>query len=88
MILQEVRKPTEGIKLEAANVQAFFKESSLGNGTLYVTSSNVTWINSAPGSKGFSVSYPAIVLHAISTDVSKFPSEHIFVMVDQRKSGE
>lgn len=49
--------------------------------------SAVIWISSAAGTKGFSVAYPAIVLHAISTDVSVFPSEHIFVMVDQRKSG-
>lgn len=87
MILTEVSQPTEGIKLATTNVQAFFKIDSLGNGTLYITDSAVIWISSAAGTKGFSVAYPAIVLHAISTDVSVFPSEHIFVMVDQRKSG-
>ncbi|CAD21589.1 Methylosome subunit pICln [Caenorhabditis elegans] len=86
MILTEVSQPTEGIKLATTNVQAFFKIDSLGNGTLYITDSAVIWISSAAGTKGFSVAYPAIVLHAISTDVSVFPSEHIFVMVDQRKS--
>ncbi|EFP07962.1 CRE-ICL-1 protein [Caenorhabditis remanei] len=85
VILKEVSQPTEGIKLAAENVQAFYKTDSLGNGTLYITDSAVTWISRAD-SKGFSVAYPAIVLHAISTDVTVFPSEHVFVMVDQRKS--
>lgn len=86
VILKEISQPTEGIKLAADNVQAFYKTDSLGNGTLYITDSAVTWISRAD-SKGFSVAYPAIVLHAISTDVTVFPSEHVFVMVDQRKSG-
>lgn len=86
MNLQEVSQPTEGIKLATANVQAFYKTDSLGNGTLFVTDRAVTWISSAPDSKGFSVPYSAIVLHAISTDVSDFPSEHVYVMVDQRKA--
>uniref|UniRef100_A0A1I7UXB8 Methylosome subunit pICln n=1 Tax=Caenorhabditis tropicalis TaxID=1561998 RepID=A0A1I7UXB8_9PELO len=86
MNLKEVSQPTEGIKLATPNVQAFFKTDSLGDGTLYITGSAVTWISSAAGSKGFSVGYPAIVLHAISSEVNTFP-EHVFVMVDQRKSG-
>uniref|UniRef100_A0A8R1DXE4 Methylosome subunit pICln n=1 Tax=Caenorhabditis japonica TaxID=281687 RepID=A0A8R1DXE4_CAEJA len=85
MILQEVAQPSEGIKLVVNNVQAFYKHDSLGNGVLYITDRAVIWITT--GSKGFSVSYPAIVLHAISTDVSSFPYEHVFVMVDKRKSG-
>ncbi|ULT94006.1 hypothetical protein L5515_010626 [Caenorhabditis briggsae] len=86
IILKEVSAPTAGIKITTPNVQAFHNSDSLGNGTLYVTGSEVTWISSAPGSKGFSVTYPAIVLHAISTDTTTFPSEHVFMMVDQRKS--
>ncbi|CAI2350593.1 unnamed protein product [Caenorhabditis sp. 36 PRJEB53466] len=86
MILQDVQQPTEGVKLVTGHVQALFKNDSLGNGTLYITNSAVTWINNAGGSKGFSISYPAIVLHAISTDLSVIPVEHVFVMVDQRKS--
>ncbi|PIC32844.1 hypothetical protein B9Z55_013033 [Caenorhabditis nigoni] len=86
IILKELAAPTAGIKITTRNVQAFHNSDSLGNGTLYVTGSEVTWISSAPGSKGFSVAYPAIVLHAISTDTTTFPSEHVFMMVDQRKS--
>lgn len=85
LTLKEVTQPTAGIKLTTPNVQAFFNTGSLGNGTLYITGTEVTWITT--GSKGFSVKYPAIVLHAISSEVSHTFPEHVFVMVDQRKSG-
>uniref|UniRef100_A0A183FC31 Methylosome subunit pICln n=1 Tax=Heligmosomoides polygyrus TaxID=6339 RepID=A0A183FC31_HELPZ len=36
---------------------------------------------------GFSLTYPSIILHAVSTDLSTFPHECIYVLVDASKSG-
>uniref|UniRef100_A0A183F8X1 PITH domain-containing protein n=1 Tax=Heligmosomoides polygyrus TaxID=6339 RepID=A0A183F8X1_HELPZ len=35
---------------------------------------------------GFSLTYPSIILHAVSTDLSTFPHECIYVLVDASKS--
>lgn len=37
---------------------------------------------------GFSLEYPNIGLHAISRDVSAYPQEHLYVMVNGKLSGE
>lgn len=37
---------------------------------------------------GFSLEYPTIGLHAISRDVSAYPQEHLYVMVNGKLSGE
>lgn len=37
---------------------------------------------------GFSLEYPTIGLHAISRDVSAYPQEHLYVMVNGKLTGE
>lgn len=37
---------------------------------------------------GFSLEYPTIGLHAISRDVSAYPQEHLYVMVNGKLSGQ
>ncbi len=37
---------------------------------------------------GFSLEYPTIGLHAISRDVSAYPQEHLYVMVNGKLGGE
>lgn len=37
---------------------------------------------------GFSLDYPTIGLHAISRDVSAYPQEHLYVMVNGKLGGE
>lgn len=37
---------------------------------------------------GFSLEYPKIGLHAISRDVSAYPQEHLYVMVNGKLTGE
>ena len=48
--------------------------------------SSVTWTSRTSGT-GFSLSYPSIILHAVSTDLSSFPHECLYVLVDASKSG-
>lgn len=37
---------------------------------------------------GFTLDYPTIGLHAISRDVSAYPQEHLYVMVNGKLTGE
>lgn len=37
---------------------------------------------------GFSLDYPTIGLHAISRDVSAYPQEHLYVMVNGKLGGD
>lgn len=37
---------------------------------------------------GFSLEYPTIGLHAISRDVSAYPQEHLYIMVNGKLTGE
>ena len=48
--------------------------------------SQVSWLNS--GGQGFGLEYPNISLHAVSRDVSSFPSECLYLMVEGRLIGK
>eukprot|EP00057_Strongylocentrotus_purpuratus_P026623 XP_011681097.1 PREDICTED: methylosome subunit pICln-like [Strongylocentrotus purpuratus] len=50
------------------------------NGTLYIAESHVAWIN--PSGQGFNIPYRAITVHAISRDLSSFPHECLYLMID------
>ncbi|KAJ1368583.1 hypothetical protein KIN20_029741 [Parelaphostrongylus tenuis] len=86
IILSEVSQPTLGIRLTQPQVVAYMERESVGEGTLCVAESQVTWICRRTG-LGFSLTYPSIVLHAVSTDLSTFPHECIYIVVDASKSG-
>ncbi|GMT05687.1 hypothetical protein PENTCL1PPCAC_27861, partial [Pristionchus entomophagus] len=74
--------PERGVRLIQEQVVAYRNDSPFaGEGTLYVTESSVTWISRGE-TRGFSLSYPSIIIHAISTDISSFPHEHLLVVVD------
>ncbi|KJH48563.1 Nucleotide-sensitive chloride conductance regulator [Dictyocaulus viviparus] len=85
IILSEVSQPTEGVRLSQPQVVAYMERESVGEGTLCVAERQVTWICRSSG-LGFSLTYPSIVLHAISTDLSTFPHECIYVVVDASRS--
>ncbi|CAG2065534.1 unnamed protein product [Timema podura] len=66
--------PTNGIKHEQPHTSVHIKDKELGKGTLFITESNVSWVNSCTG-EGFSLEYPHIALHAVSRDLNAYPSE-------------
>lgn len=86
MLLSDFPVPNTGIQHKQENTQAFVDGNDVGNGTLYIAESQVTWVT-AQGS-GFSLEYPKICLHAISRDLTSFPQECLFVQVDGKLLGQ
>ncbi|VDK85035.1 unnamed protein product [Litomosoides sigmodontis] len=85
IVLSNVVAPTDGIRLIQGQVTAYIESESAGEGELTVSESSVTWISSISG-QGFSLTYPSIILHAISRDASVFPEECIYVLADAKGS--
>ncbi|KAK3609706.1 hypothetical protein CHS0354_011393 [Potamilus streckersoni] len=72
--------PEEGIRHKEKNIVANVEGRDLGNGTLYITESQLSWLSQE--GQGFSLFYPAISLHAISRDLNSFPDECLYLQVD------
>ncbi|XGW28124.1 hypothetical protein V3C99_008158 [Haemonchus contortus] len=85
IILSETNEPSEGVRLSQPQVVAYLDGECAGEGKLCVAERQVTWICRSSG-LGFSLTYPSIILHAVSTDLSSFPHECIYVLVDASKS--
>ncbi|AWO99236.1 putative methylosome subunit pICln [Scophthalmus maximus] len=86
VLLKNLHPPTEGVRHEQAETTAVMDGQRLGCGTLYVAETRVSWFDGS--GMGFSLEYPTIGLHAISRDVSAYPQEHLYVMVNGKLSGE
>ncbi|XP_047195476.1 methylosome subunit pICln isoform X1 [Hippoglossus stenolepis] len=86
VLLKNLQPPTGGVRLQQADTAAVLDGQRLGCGTLYVTEARLSWFDGS--GMGFSLEYPNIGLHAISRDVSTFPQEHLYVMVNGKLSGE
>ncbi|XP_077467503.1 methylosome subunit pICln isoform X2 [Stigmatopora argus] len=84
VLLKNLRPPTEGVRLQQADTTAVLDGNKLGNGTLYVAETRLSWFDGA--GLGFCLEYPTIGLHAISRDVSAYPHEHLYVMVNGKLS--
>ncbi|XP_071370019.1 methylosome subunit pICln [Centroberyx affinis] len=86
VLLKSVPPPTEGVKHEQAETTAILDGKGLGCGTLYVAETRLSWFDGA--GMGFSLDYPSIGLHAISRDLSAYPQEHLYVMVNAKLNDE
>lgn len=86
VLLKNLRPPTEGVRHEQAETTAVMDGQKLGCGTLYVAETRLSWFDGS--GMGFSLEYPTIGLHAISRDVSAYPQEHLYVMVNGKIGGE
>lgn len=86
VLLKHLPPPTEGVRLEQAETTAVLDGQRLGTGTLYVAETRLSWFDGS--GLGFALEYPSIGLHAISRDVSAFPQEHLYVMVNGKLSEE
>ncbi|XP_032780888.2 methylosome subunit pICln [Daphnia magna] len=83
VVLSSFPPPAEGIKLVQPNTGAFINTRDLGQGTLYIAESRVSWVSTLSG-QGFSLEYPHISLHAVSKDPAAFPQECLYLMLDSR----
>lgn len=86
VLLKNLRPPTEGVRHEQAETTAVMDGQKLGCGTLYVAETRLSWFDGS--GMGFALEYPTIGLHAISRDVSAYPQEHLYVMVNGKIGGE
>lgn len=86
VLLKNIHPPTEGVRHEQADTTAVLDGQRLGCGTLYVAETRLSWFDSS--GLGFSLEYPSIGLHAISRDVSAYPQEHLYVMVNGKLNDE
>nr|XP_033804610.1 methylosome subunit pICln isoform X2 [Geotrypetes seraphini] len=74
--------PAEGVRQQQLETEAVIDGQLLGNGTLYIAESRLSWLDGS--GIGFSLEYPSIGLHAVSRDVSVYPREHLYVMVNAK----
>ncbi|XP_049925900.1 methylosome subunit pICln [Epinephelus moara] len=86
VLLKNLRPPTEGVRHEQADTTAVLDGQKLGCGTLYVAETRLSWFDGS--GMGFALEYPNIGLHAISRDVSAYPQEHLYVMVNGKLKGD
>ncbi|XP_041850179.1 methylosome subunit pICln [Melanotaenia boesemani] len=86
VLLKRLHPPTEGVRHEQADTTAVMNGQRLGCGTLYVAETRLSWFDGS--GMGFCLEYPTIGLHAISRDVSTYPQEHLYVMVNGKLSDE
>nr|XP_046171432.1 methylosome subunit pICln-like isoform X1 [Oncorhynchus gorbuscha]XP_046171434.1 methylosome subunit pICln-like isoform X2 [Oncorhynchus gorbuscha] len=86
VLLMSVPPPTEGVRHEQGETTAVLDGKGLGTGTLYVAETRLSWFDGS--GMGFSLEYPTISLHAISRDLSAYPQEHLYVMVNAKLNDE
>lgn len=86
VLLKSVPPPSEGVRHEQAETTAVLDGKGLGSGTLYVAETRLSWFDGS--GMGFSLEYPSISLHAISRDLSAYPQEHLYVMVNAKLNDE
>ncbi|CAN7996520.1 unnamed protein product [Ixodes hexagonus] len=80
VILTSFPPPEQGIRHREEATAAYIQSRELGKGTLYIAESRVSWVGES--SAGFSLEYPSVALHAVSRDLSSFPQECLYLMID------
>ncbi|XP_016303157.1 methylosome subunit pICln [Sinocyclocheilus anshuiensis] len=86
VVLKSLHPPSEGVRLQQADTTAVLDGKRLGSGTLFVAEAHLSWFDGS--GMGFCLEYPSISLHAISRDLSAFPEEHLYVMVNAKLDDE
>jgi len=76
----------EDVKHLEADVRAVIRDQDLGKGTLFVAKSRLSWL--ADDGQGFALDYRSISLHAISRDLTHFPSECLYLMVENEAESD
>ena len=79
----------ESVIMAEPNVALFFNAAAPeGVGTLFITSRHVIWLDASDGSKGYSVDYYFIGVHALSTDTGDFPHACIYCQLESEETPE
>ncbi|VIO89970.1 Uncharacterized protein BM_BM9595 [Brugia malayi] len=85
IVLSNVAVPTDGIRLIQGQVTAYIESESAGEGELTIAESSVTWISNISG-QGFSLTYPSIILHAVSRESGKIIGRFIDEINEEKSS--
>ncbi|KAI1730431.1 regulator of volume decrease after cellular swelling domain-containing protein [Ditylenchus destructor] len=85
LVLQDIQEPNQDVVSIQPQVTAYWEKDCLGQGSLFLTNSIVTWIANAT-KKGFRLTYPAIAVHAVSGQNEDFPEPSLFLMIDVNKT--
>jgi len=85
VILRDVSNPREDVLLHKDKVAAYWEKDCLGQGSLFLTEKNLLWSQESTN-KGFSISYLAVCVHAISSSNDDFSDPCLFMMVDLAKT--
>jgi len=72
---------TEDVMLSQPSTRLFVNSTPYGAGTLILANSRISWRSDAANSQ-FSIEYKGVSIHAVSRDVSKFPHQCLYLMVD------
>lgn len=83
VVLSNFLAPQEGVRHEEPNTTVYINDREVGKGTLYITESWLSWVNSDT-QQGFSLEYPHISVHAISRDEQVHPRQCLYIMVDAK----
>lgn len=73
-------EPPQDVRHRQENTKAYINCQALDTGSLLIAESCLAWVTTS--GMGFSVEYPAITMHAISRDLSRFPEECLCVILD------
>uniref|UniRef100_G1DGD3 Methylosome subunit pICln n=1 Tax=Capra hircus TaxID=9925 RepID=G1DGD3_CAPHI len=71
-----------GLRQQQPDTEAVLNGRGLGTGTLYIAERRLSWLDGS--GLGFSLEYPTISLHAVSRDLTAYPREHLYVMVNAK----
>jgi len=82
VVVTDLGPPEEGVRHTQEKTEVYLNQRSLGMGTLYISESRVSWVGIQ--SKGFSLEYPHIAVHAVSKDLTQFHHECLYLMIDVR----
>jgi len=80
MPLSSLAPSTDDVSLVIDSVQVYINADLLGNASLHVTRSRLSWV--LESGQSFSLEYPSINMHSISRDKTIFPHECLFLMVE------
>jgi len=80
MALSALAPSTDDVALKIDSVQIYIDTNLLGNASLHVTQSRLSWIMET--GQSFSLEYLSINMHSISRDTKNFPHECLLMMVE------
>ncbi|KAK5639723.1 hypothetical protein RI129_010534 [Pyrocoelia pectoralis] len=84
VILKTFVPPDAPILCQNENTKAIIDGVDLGNGTVFINERKLAWKDEH--NSGFSIEFPHISLHAITTDPNVYQTKCLFIMIDNTLS--